>query len=761
MRVPSFWSGCETLPLLLAMAVAPQAAIAEPRSEDPVVVGVLSGRVTDSTGAPLVGARVSLLELRRITTTDSIGQYRFGSVPTGRYSLSVAQVGYAPTVRRVVFTGADVTMDVTLRPAAIELSAVQVTATPNATSLLSTPQPAALVAAVALRQTQSPSLAETLREVAGVHDLSTGVGIGKPVIRGLTSNRVLVLDDGQRLETSQWGDEHAPNIETATADRIEVIRGPASVLYGSDALGGVINVVPKEIPDAIGRPGFVHGSVTGAYGTNNRMADGALSVEGASEGVGFRGTLSGRNSQDLHTPGYVLWNSGNQAIGGSAAIGSRGSWGSVSLGFSQRNERIHLTDEDPTATPTQRMATSHGRLDLTLPLGDARLEVSSGYERSRRREFEDRATTTVALGLLSQTYLTDIHYHHAPLGALTGVLGVSGLRNTFDKFGDETLIPNSRLNAVGAFAFEQAEAGPWELSFGARFDYRNLDVQSDTVLGVAAQTRTWNSVTGNVGLLYHMAEPVALVLNVGRGFRAPSSFDLFSNGVHEGTVAFERGNPNLKTEKSINTDVALRVQSGVLALEVGGFVNAIQDYIYTVPTGTVDSASGFQIYDVTQGNARLSGFEASLQYHPTSYLHLQGTADYVHGQNSTTNQPLPSMPPFRATYTVRLEGGSGWVESPYVSIGGQTNTRQTRLDPAEQQFFADAFGGAGYQSQAYTLVDFGAGFGVPIGARSLQFDFALRNALNTKYADFLSRIKTNALDPGQGRALVARLTTEF
>ncbi|HEV8399730.1 MAG TPA: TonB-dependent receptor, partial [Gemmatimonadales bacterium] len=510
MRAPSLRGVLGTLPFLLVLVIVPRAATADPSSGNHTDAGVLSGRVADTAGVPLSGARVSLLELRRTTTTDSIGQYRFGNVPAGRYSLSIAQIGYAPTVRRVAFSGTDFTVDVTLRPAAIELSAVQVTATPDATSALNTPQPIALVAQETLRQSQAPSLAETLREVAGVHDLSTGVGVGKPVIRGLTSNRVLVLDDGQRLETQQWGDEHAPNVETATADRIEVIRGPASVLYGSDAIGGVINVVPKELPDAIGRPGFVRGSVTAAYGTNNQMADGAMSLEGASQGIGFRGTLSGRTSQDVRTPSYLLWNSGNQAAGGSASIGARGGWGSISAGYSQRNEKIQLTDEDPAATPTQRMVTNHGRVDLTVPLGNARLEVSSGFERSRRREFEDDTTTTVGLGLLSQTYLTDVHYHHAPLGALQGVLGVSGLRTTFEKFGEETLIPDSRLNSAGAYAFEQAETGRWNLSFGARFDYRHLDVQNDTVLGVAAQQRTWNSFTGNVGVLYHVVEPVAL-----------------------------------------------------------------------------------------------------------------------------------------------------------------------------------------------------------------------------------------------------------
>ena len=720
-------------------------------------LGGVSGTVTSSTGAPIPDVQVSLPELRRSTTTDSLGRYAIAGVPAGTYTATFLRIGYAPVVRRLVSSGGDLTADVTMRETVVELTGIQVTASANATSALNSPQPTSVVAGDELRTAQSPTLGETLEGVAGVHSLSTGVGIGKPVIRGLTSNRVLVLDDGQRLETQQWGDEHSPNIETSNAERIEVIRGPASVLYGSDALGGVINVVQKDLPDATGVPGFVRGDLSAAYTSGNRLGDGALSLEGASGGVGFRGSLSGRSSSDVRTPDYVLWNSGNRAVAGNATLGTRGSWGSVSGSFSQRNEKISLTDEDPAAKPTQRMATSHGRVDLALPLGAARLEVSTGYERSRRREFEDDTTSTVALGLLSQTYLTDVHYHHTPIGAFSGLIGFSGLRNTFEKFGDETLIPPSRGSNLGFYAFEQTEGQRFNVSFGARYDYRRLNVDADTVLGLATQTRTWNSVTGNLGLLYHVSEPVALVLNVGRGFRAPSSFDLYSNGVHEGTVAFERGNPNLRTEKSINTDVALRVQSSQVSFEVGTFLNMIQDYIYTVPTGTVDSASGFQIYDVTQGDARLSGLEAAVQYHPTPYLHLQGTADYVRGQNTTTDQPLPSMPPFRATYTARLEGRRG----EYLSVGGETNARQTRLDPAEAQFYADAFGGAGYQSQSYTLVNVGAGWGFLAGNQTIQIDLSLRNAFNKAYADYLSRIKTNALNPGQGRTLVARVTTSF
>ncbi|HET7599340.1 MAG TPA: TonB-dependent receptor, partial [Gemmatimonadales bacterium] len=303
----------------------------------------LSGRVTGPGDTPLADVRITVGEGRRSATTGPDGRYTIANLPTGTYSIAFALVGYAPEVRRVTLGAADVELNVELRPSAVELPEVQITATPLATTPLTSPQPTAVLGDAALRVAQAPSLGETLSGVAGVHSLSTGVGIGKPVIRGLTANRVLVLDNGVRVEDQQWGDEHSPNVETAGADRIEVIRGPASVLYGSDALGGVINVVPRELPDAQGRAPFVTGKVSAAYTSNNREPDATLLAEAASGGVGGRVTLTGRASSDVRTPDYILWNSGNRAAGGSGAVGYHGTWGSLSGAYTQRNERISLT----------------------------------------------------------------------------------------------------------------------------------------------------------------------------------------------------------------------------------------------------------------------------------------------------------------------------------------------------------------------------------------------------------------------------------
>jgi iron complex outermembrane receptor protein len=722
----------------------------------------IAGRVSDPAGAPLVGVRVSVLEARRSTSTDDSGRYRIAELPTAAYTVSFAAIGRRPVTRRVNLGSGDVTLDVVMVGAAVELEAVQVTATPGATDPLTSPQPLASLAGDALTSRQAASLGETLRGVPGVRNWSTGVGVGKPVIRGLSSTRVLVLDDGQRLETQQWGDEHGPDLETADAERIEVIRGPASVLYGSDALGGVVNVIRPDLPDAIGRAPFVRGRLSAAYGTNNRERDGALSLSGAAGAVGFRASLSGRASDDLRTPTYTVWNSGNQASGGGASVGARGSWGSLAASYTRRDEHVRITEENSAETPSQRINTDLGRVDLTLPVRLSRVEITLGWTRNRRREFEDSASREVALGLLQTSYTGEVHLHHPPLGRLAGIVGLSAGRSVFEKFGEETLIPNTTSNAAGVFLFERLELERWTLSAGVRYDLRNLDVDTDSVIGTLAQSRRYTSLTGNLGALFRLAEPAAIVLNVGRGFRAPSSFELFSNGVHEGTTSYEVGNPGLENETSFNADLVLRVRTGQLALELGGFINAIQRYIYSVPTGATDSASGFQIFDWTQGDARLVGAEASVQYHPWPALHLGLTADYVRGENTSTGNPLPNVPPLRATWTGRYEGRGGrTLRRPFIELTGETNARQSRLDPAEAQFYAEAFDGAGYRGRSYSVASLGGGFSVPAGRSELRLVMTARNLFNTAYAEQLDRLKTNAPNPGMGRSLVTRLSVDF
>jgi len=722
----------------------------------------IAGRVSDPDGKPLGQARVRIVEIRRTSTTGEDGRYTISQVAPGTYTVTFSFIGYRPQVRHVTVGDADVHLDVTLKPSVLELPELQVSASAVATSAVNSPQPVVTTGTEELAKVRTTSLGDALAILPGVRNNSSGESTGKPVIRGLTNNRVLVVDDGQRLEHNQWGDDHFSSVEPAASSRIEVIRGPASVLYGSNALGGVVNIIEPDLPDGIGRTPFARGRVSAGFGSNNRQPDGSATLEGADGALGFRVSGTGRTAQDVHTPSYILWNSGYHNVGGSGTLGYHGPWGSLTGRYTLRRDRLQLTDPDSTATGYARTDDDRAHLDLSLGLGPSRLEWTGGYENNRRSEYGEATTTDAAFGMKEKAYTTEARLHHS-IGTLSGVLGASGEYTTDYNFGEEHLIPDSKTSGVGVYGFEQREIGRWNLSFGARYEHQHLSAVGDTLLGNSAGSLSWNSITGNAGVLYHVSEPVALVLNVGRGFRSPSAFDLFANGLHEATSTFERGNPNLKTETSLNGDLSLRVQGTKAAAEFGCFDNRINDFIYTVPTGTTDPGSGFQIYNVTQGDAVLAGFEGSLEFHPTDYLHLQGTVDYVHGQNTSTHDPLPSMPPFRATYLARLEGRRiGSLSSPYFSVGGESNARQTRLNPAEVLFFGEAFDGVGYHPASYTLMNLAAGFAVPTSrGRTVQFDLQLRNALNQEWADFLSHLKTNAPNPGMGRNFTARVTWDF
>ncbi len=437
----------------LVMAAALAVAVAGLlRADPPTAVSTLSGRVTDTAGTPLALVRVTVLEANRSTVTGPEGRYEIVGLPTGTYAVSFALVGYAPQVHRVTLREGEVTLDVTLRPTLIELQELQVTASAIATTSLTSPQPTSIMSGTEVQSNRAASLGETISVLPGVRNFSTGNGIGKPVIRGLSSNRVLVLADGQRLENSQWGDEHGPQVEAGEAQRIEVIRGPASVLYGSDALGGVVNVISPELPDALGRDPFVTGKFIVGYATNNEQPDGTVTLEGAKEGFGVRGSFTGRTSDDVRTPDGSLFNSGGNTVNGSLGAGHRGSWGSVGATYTHRDERVEIHEdpaEDPTATPFQRIGEDRVHVQGSLPVSASHLDLDLGYERNRRREFEEEGATDVALGLLSSTYSADLRLHHPPVRGLAGIVGLTGLRNEFEKFGEETLIPNNAYTNAG------------------------------------------------------------------------------------------------------------------------------------------------------------------------------------------------------------------------------------------------------------------------------------------------------------------------
>lgn len=707
----------------------------------------LTGTVLDSAGRPVVAARVLLAELRRSQVVDSTGRFRFTALPAGEYTLTVTRLGYAPDARRIVVP-APLPIEVRLRRTGITLAAVQVTATLGASEARRSPQPVAVLEGPELRVAQGAALGETLEQVPGLRSLSMGSGIGKPVIRGMTHYRVVTLDNGQRTETQAWGHDHSPNVETATAERVEVIKGPASVLYGSDALGGVVNVVAPAVPDALDGRAFLRARVTTSYRHHIRGGEGSLQLEGARQGLGARGSVTVRGSGDMRTPTGVLANTDNRAVALEGAVGVRGRRGAISARYAGRDEQIEIYDDpvrNPGYTGYQRIATHRGSVEAMLAVGGGQLQVQGGYEDNYRREFASATARRPDLGLLVRNWTGLVHLHHAPAGPLRGTFGISAMSSDFDNRGSQTLIPRSASRAAAAYVVEQLALGRWRIMAGARHDVRSLHVHVDSLADRAR--RTHGATTGSVGMLYELAASVTLVAGMARGFRAPAAPDLYADGFHEGTRAYERGDPDLAVETSLNRELGIRIAAPRLHGEVTGFVNTIDGYIYLRPFGT--GGARFDSLEVVQGDARLVGAEARVQYELDAGVVLHASGDYVRGDNTTVGIPLTFIPPLRALYGVRLalpDGGRGF-RSRYLSVTAETNARQHRVDPRD-------FGPPGY-----TLLSVGGGATRALRGGLLTLDLSAANLLDVRYRSFMSRYK--AFADGPGRSLTMRASVGF
>ena len=717
----------------------------------------LSGRVVARDGHAVAGATVVVVELHRIALTQTDGQFRFADMPAGSYTVTVRRLGFAPLARQVS-VAASTTLDLTLERTSVWVEPVTVTATRAPLDVFSSPLPTEALSEDRLRRAQSVSLAHALAQLPGINALSTGQQIGKPVIRGLAGPRVLVLEDGSRLEDYSWSDEDGPSVDARLAQRVEVIRGPASVLYGSDALGGVVNVIPEELPDANGGPRTMHTGFEISGASNNAEFEGAARVEGASGGWGWRLFGIGRFASSLHTPVGELDNTGFSAMSGEAVVGARGARGSTTLRYTRYGGEFKLLEAEGPATgetgrPERKLSDDRVQLAGDYLLGGVRVETKAQWQRHSLVEVADTGVSAggaplegTAFDLLLNTLTLDVLAHHTAGARVHGTLGVSGLTQSNDTRGRIPLVPDARVRSGAVFAFEQAVLGRLSLLAGARVDVRRLTADSNAKLGLSSQTRDYTAFSGNVGIVYRMGA-AALTANLGRAWRAPTLFELYSNGAHLGEARYEIGDPGLKPEAGMNVDAAVRWQRGRIRAELAGYRNAIGRFVYITPTDSFVTVStsppdSLRVYRYQQANARLVGGEAAVEVEVARPLTLHARADAVRGTNRATGDPLPLLPPARVALGAELHRiAFSWADRTYAGAEVEVTTRQTRLNPLD------------IPTGGHTLLNLSAGIVRPLFGRVCHVDITVRNATNVSYRSFLSRYKEFALDPGRNVVL--------
>lgn len=736
-------------------------AIANERAE-------FKGKVIDGvTQEPLAGATIYITDLKAITTTNEAGEFTLKNIPAkGRFLLEVRYIGYK-THSEVIDLSNPSKLSIALQPSIIESAEVVITGSPFSSNNKTNSLSVVTVGKAQLAEAAGTNLIDAVSRIPGISQVSTGGAISKPVIRGLGYNRVLTMVDGAREEAQQWGDEHGIQVDQFSAARVEILKGPASLLYGSDALGGVINVIDDLVP----APGIHQGEFTSNYSTNNGLTASSLMMQGNDNGFVYRGRASYKSAYGFAFKNAVVPNSGLNEFNLNGMIGLNKSWGYSHLTFSRFNTNIGLVEEGPNedgdfineegevvkdsgarkrklALPYQNINHYRAALNSNFILGKGQLKTTFAFQRNLRKEFEE-SLDEPGLDINLNSYTYDLKYYFPNSGKWEPAIGVQGMYQKNSNEGDEFLIPDYTSNNIGAFAYLKRNFSNGAINLGARYDYKEVNGKDLNFGGEQVFTgfnNQFSNLSGSLGFAFEVAKDLVIKGNAGSGFRAPNIAELGANGRHEGTFRYEIGNSNLKQETSLQFDLGLEYTAHHITFGLNGFANRIFNYIYpgNFSNETIDlenedgDVETMPVYRFVQTDADLIGGEASVDFHLIKSLHFENSFSYVKGINRADDSPLPFIPAASLNNQLRFEPELKGLEGAYVKVGLTNVFKQSRFDSFETQ------------TNGYTLLDAGIGTSVKTAKGKFNIWITGQNLLNKTYYNHLSRYKlANIYNPGR------------
>lgn len=641
------------------------------------------------------------------------------------------------------------------------LTEVVVTGLTGAERMKDSPIAFSVISPKQWHQSMGTNIVDMIANTPGLSHISTGVGISKPVIRGLGYNRVVVVEQGIRHEGQQWGDEHGLEVDAEGVHSVEILKGPASLMYGSDAIAGVLILHPERPLEE----GIIQTKVGGEYQSNNGLYN---------YHVGFSGNVKGwlwnchyndraahcyKNRIDGYVPGS--WYK-ERDVQGMTGIQKR--WGHSYLRFSHVDFTPGITegerDEDTNKLvweednapkvyynqmPFQRVLHTKVVSDNLWYLKQGSLKTIIGYQQNYRREFEE-SLQEAELEMRLHTINYDVCYKLSLDHDWKIATGVNGMWQQNQNEAEEMLIPNYSLFDIGYFFTIKKKIGSWHLSGGARIDDRYLSVKKAEAEGkvkFSDFTKNFIGIVGSLGSVYNVNDRLNLRFNIASGFRAPTVSELCSDGVHEGSIQYEIGNHDLKSEYSMQVDFGLDFHSRYLSLTTSLFGNWIQNYIFLSRLSY--DIDGYRAYQYHQGNAILLGGEISVDVKPINALHIENAFSYIRGlqlHQPSKKRNLPMIPAPRWSCNLRYEFpdfAHNYCRHSYVGIGVDFNFRQNH-------FYA--FEGTETSTPSYAIFNLSAGMDLHIfGHNCIEITLVCHNLFNKNYQSHLSRLKY-ADDPG-------------
>ena len=707
----------------------------------------LSGTVTDLRNQPIKGVSVYASELYKGTTTDENGKYTFFNLPNRNLKISFAFAGFATQNKTVSNLENENTLDVILEEVIFEMDEVIVSTAFNKIQS----QNVMKVEHESIKNLQrkgTATLIEGLATIPGLAQVSTGASIGKPVIRGLSGNRVLVYSQGVRIENQQFGDEHGLGLNDSGVESVEVIKGPASLLYGSDALGGVLYFNPEKFANA----NTFKANFSQKYFSNTAGSSSSFGLKTATDYWKFMARGSYNTHSDYRiSGGDRVTNTRYNETDFKTGIGYSNAKFSSVLRYNYNDLDLGIPEEGiadqtmskKTGFPKQGVFNHLLSLNSVFFFEQSKLDLDLGYIANDRSEFED--SNVAALHMKLKTFNYNAKYHFPKKGKIETIIGVQGMHQTNANSGEEYLIPDAVTNDFGVFGTANYEWNSNVLQAGLRFDNRRISTEAHGISGdegsFEAIDNSYDSFNASLGYKTNLADNMTLRLNVASGFRAPNLAELTSNGVHEGTNRYEVGNSDLETEQNVQADLNLEYKTDHFEFFVNGFYNHINNYIYTSATGAMIENNA--VFNYIQNNAKLYGGEIGLHFHPhpLDWLHFETSFETVTGEKQNGDY-LPLIPANKWNNTIRTEFQiRNWMEDAFATLNVSSTFNQKKVSGFETE------------SSGYNLVNLGFGGTVKLGKTVFDVNINGNNLFDKRYVAHLSRLKTDGI-PNIGRNIV-------
>ena len=740
--------------------------------------------ISDTSEIDAHGASIKFPSFKKGAITDSGGNFNITGICPGRSRIVVSYQGYR-TLDTVFNITGDLTLNFLMFSNAQELSSVTVIGKELQRDQITTAIKTVL-SGVALEATRGLSLGESLKGIAGVNSLQSGPSISKPVIHGVYSNRVLIMNNGVRQEGQNWGNDHAPEIDPFIATKITVIKGAASIRYGSDAIGGVILLDPKDLPS---QP-EIDGELNLVGMTNGRVGVVSGMVEGGNlEGLSWRVQGTAKKAGNSQTADYFLNNTGFNENDYSATLQYNKVRYGGSIYFSEFNTKIGIAQASvadnandleesiargrpldngffryafgrPDQTVNNMLVKASGFIDL--PGNCGKLEAVYAYQRDTRKEYDanpsdnsDTALNTNGIPDLNfqlNTSTIDLIWEHRPIkNKIVGSIGLNFITHENIQQGTayQELIPNFVDYGAGIFGIEKYNVQKWVFEAGIRYDYRWLQAYeyNPTTVMEDRPTYTWNEPTANVGATYTFNDHFSGDYNSGTAWRAPQVIELFANGVHQSAAAWEFGDSSLTLEQAYNNNLSFTYNVKKLTIEAGAYVNYFHHYIYAKPDlNFITTIQGtFPAFTYTQVDAIFKGADLSITYNFARNLSLISKTSIVRARNLAIHDWLIGVPADRFDNTLRYEWPSisKW-KNVFIQINNLIVSKQFRVPPNSD--FAPPPPG-------YMLWTASAGTSMAIGKQELKISLSITNLTNVDYRDYLDRFHYYFADLGRNISL--------